>query len=293
MQIQWYPGHMTKTKREVSACLPLVDMVIEIVDARIPISSRNPDIDALTSGKPRLIILNRFDLADAAVTRQWGEHFRACGYSVVEADSKSGAGLKNLKDLCLALLAPALAQKREKGQVGRTVKAMVLGIPNVGKSTFINKISGRKAAKAENRPGVTRGRQWVRCDAGLEFLDTPGMLWPRFENQMTGQHLAFTGAVKDSILDLESLGLYLIARLCGMYRSNLEQRYAISIDEGMEPLAVYDAICKSRGFIVKGGEPDYERCAKTLLEEFRNGKLGRITLERPCDIADFEVKDSV
>ena len=283
MQIQWYPGHMMKTRREVVASLHLVDLIIEIVDARIPRSSRNPDIDAMVGDKPRLVILNRRDLADAAATKRWRAALEQKGYAVLETDSKSGAGVSELRQACKTLLAPLLARRAEKGQAGRGIKAMVLGIPNVGKSTFINKVSGRKAARAENRPGVTRGRQWIQCGDGLELLDTPGMLWPRFDDETTGMHLAFTGAVKDAILDIEGLGLALSALLASRYRSNLEARYKITLSGEMEPLAIYEEIAKSRGFLFRGGDFDYTRCATNLLEEYRNGKLGRITLEEPAE----------
>ena len=209
MNIQWYPGHMTKTRRQIEADLKHVDIVAEIIDARIPISSRNPDIDAICADKPRLIVLNRADQADPAQNRAWGEYFRKKGYAVLETDAKTGRGVNQFSSVTQEVLKEQISKWREKGQVGRPVRAMVVGVPNVGKSTFINKVARKKSAKAGDRPGVTRGKQWVNVDSALDLLDTPGILWPKFEDPHTGMVLAFTGAVKDEIMDVETLGCHL------------------------------------------------------------------------------------
>ena len=213
MNIQWYPGHMTKTRRQIEADLKHVDIVAEIIDARIPISSRNPDIDAICADKPRLIVLNRADQADPAQNRAWGEYFRKKGYAVLETDAKTGRGVNQFSSVTQEVLKEQISKWREKGQVGRPVRAMVVGVPNVGKSTFINKVARKKSAKAGDRPGVTRGKQWVNVDSALDLLDTPGILWPKFEDPHTGMVLAFTGAVKDEIMDVETLGCHLMAYL--------------------------------------------------------------------------------
>ncbi len=208
MNIQWYPGHMTKTRRQIEADLKHVDIVVEIIDARIPVSSRNPDIDSITAGKPRLVVLNRADQADPAGNKAWGTWLRQKGFSVLETDAKTGTGVGQFPNVVRGVLKDQIARWQEKGLVGRPVRAMVVGVPNVGKSTFINKVAKRKSAKASDRPGVTRGKQWVTVDRGLELLDTPGILWPKFEDVQTGLHLAFTGAVKDEIMDVETLGCH-------------------------------------------------------------------------------------
>jgi len=269
MNIQWYPGHMTKTRRMIAEQIKHVDAVCEIVDARIPVSSRNPDVDELTAGKPRLVVLNRVDQADPDATKRWAAWFRAKGYAVMESDAK-------------------LRAYAEKGQ-NRVVRVMILGVPNVGKSTFINRIAGRKTAKTEDRPGVTRAKQWVPIDRGLELLDTPGILWPKFEDQSVGLNLAYTGAVKDEILDMETLGCHLMAYLGTNYPEALRTGYKLpSLPErqdGEEDVAwgyrLLEAAGKKRGFLISGGEVDTERMAKILLDEYRAGKLGRFTLEMP------------
>lgn len=289
MEIQWYPGHMAKTRRMIAEQLRNVDAVCEILDARIPKSSRNPDVDGLTAGKPRIVVLNRADQADREATKAWTAHFREQGYSVLETDSKSGAGTAGFSAAVRALLADKLRAYAEKGQTGRVVRVMVLGIPNVGKSTFINKIAGRKTAKAEDRPGVTRSKQWVPVDRGLELLDTPGILWPKLDDQDTALHLAFTGAVKDEILDTETLGCHLMAYLAEKYPEALKTGYKLSAlparEEGENDVAygyrLLEAAGRRRGFLVSGGEVDTERMAKILLDEFRSGRLGRFTLEVP------------
>ncbi len=284
MNIQWYPGHMTKTRRMIEADLKQVDMVAEILDARIPIASRNPDIDQITAEKPRLMILNRIDQADPKGNALWKEHFQKLGHTVLECDAKSGTGVKQFSALTQVALKEQIAAWREKGQVGRPVRAMIVGIPNVGKSTFINKVAKKKSAKAGDRPGVTRGKQWVHVDKGLDLLDTPGILWPKFEDQVIGQHLAFTGAVKDDILDVETLAFHFMELLAERYPNALQARYKIQLTPGLEGWNILEQAAKGRGFLISGGEYDLERMARVLLDEYRGGKLGRFTLELPSDI---------
>ncbi|MDU1324209.1 MAG: ribosome biogenesis GTPase YlqF [Clostridiales bacterium] len=290
MDIHWYPGHMTKTRRMIQADLKLVDLVAEVIDARIPISSRNPDIDELVGDKPRLIILNRADQADPEQTRAWTRWFKTRGYAVLETDSKTGGGVNQFSAVIKDALKEQIARWREKGQVGRPVRVMVVGVPNVGKSTFINKVARRKSAKAGDRPGVTRGKQWVAVDAGLDLLDTPGILWPKFEDQTVGWNLAFTGAIKDEVMDAETLACYLMETLAERYPQALLERYKLELppraqDEETGGLSYgYDLLeraARKRGFLISGGEPDTERMAKVLLDEFRAGRLGRFTLETP------------
>ena len=289
MEIQWYPGHMAKTRRMITEQLRNVDAVCEILDARIPLSSQNPDVDGLTAGKPRLVVLNRVDQADPAVTRQWAARFRQGGAAVLETDAKNGAGTARFAAAVRELLADKLRAYAEKGQAGRVVRVMVLGIPNVGKSTFINRVAGRKTAKAEDRPGVTRSKQWVPVDKGLELLDTPGILWPKFEDPAVGLRLAFTGAVRDEILDTETLACHLAAYLGERYPEALKTGYKLAElparEEGEDEIAwgcrLLEAAGSRRGFRISGGEIDTERMAKTILDEFRGGRLGRFTLEAP------------
>ena len=289
MNIQWYPGHMTKTRRMIAEQLKHMDAVCELVDARIPVSSRNPDIDALTEGKPRLVVLNRVDQADPEATKLWAAYFRSKGYAVLESDAKSGVGTAKFGAVLRELLADKLRAYAEKGMAGRVIRVMILGIPNVGKSTFINKVAGRKTAKTEDRPGVTRSKQWIPVDRGLELLDTPGILWPKFEDQSVGLNLAYTGAVKDDILDIETLGCHFMTYLSGRYPEALKSGYKLSVlperEEDENDVAygyrLLEAAGRKRGFLVSGGDVDTERMAKILLDEFRGGKLGRFTLELP------------
>ena len=289
MNIQWYPGHMTKTRRMIADQIKNVDAVCEILDARIPVSSRNPDVDELTAGKPRLVVLNRVDQADPEATKKWAAYFRAKGCAVLESDARGGMGTAKFAGAVRELLADKLRAYAEKGMVGRVVRVMILGIPNVGKSTFINKVAGRKTAKTEDRPGVTRSKQWVPIDRGLELLDTPGILWPKFEDQSVGLNLAFTGAVKDDILDIETLGCHLMAYLGERYPDALKNSYKLpgipEREEGENDVAygyrLLETAGRKRGFLVSGGEVDTERMAKILLDEFRGSKLGRFTLELP------------
>lgn len=284
MNIQWYPGHMTKTRRQMETDVKLVDLVAEVVDARIPISSRNPDIDTMVGESPRLIIFNRVDQADPAMTAQWLAWFKSKGYGVLETDAKSGKGVNQFSAAAKNVLKDQLAAWKAKGQVGRPIRAMVVGVPNVGKSTFINKVARRKSAKASDRPGVTRGKQWVSVDAGLELLDTPGILWPKFEDETTGLHLAFTGAVKDEVTDIEGLACALLELLGSRYPKALEVRYKVSEIDGLQGWELLEQCARKRGMLISGGEVDTERMAKVLLDEFRGGKLGRFTLEAPEEV---------
>ncbi|MCD7734067.1 MAG: ribosome biogenesis GTPase YlqF [Clostridiales bacterium] len=281
MDIQWYPGHMAKTRRMIGENLKSVDAVTEILDARIPISSRNPEMDSMVGDKPRLVVLNRADQADEAMNRVWVEWFRSRGQAVLLTDCKSGAGVNQFSAAVRGLLKDKIERWAEKGQTGRPVRAMVVGIPNVGKSTFINQVARRKSAKAQNRPGVTRGKQWITVDAGLELLDTPGILWPKFEDQRVGQHLAYTGAVKDTIMDLETLASGLMALLSERYPEAVAARYKIDVSPSSEGWELLEAAGRRRGFLISGGEVDLERMSRVLLEEYRSGKLGRFTLETP------------
>lgn len=288
MNIQWYPGHMTKTRRQMAEDLKFVDLVAELLDARIPRSSRNPDIDELVGGKPRLIVLNRADQADPTGTARWAAWFRSQGHAVLETDAKSGKGVAQFSGVIRETLKEKLAAWNEKGQVGRPIRAMVVGIPNVGKSTFINKVARRKSAKAGDRPGVTRGKQWVAVDSGLDLLDTPGILWPRFEDEQTGLHLAYTGAVKDDIMDTETLACHLMEELAQSYPDALIQRYKLDLPPrtgekvGLEyGYALLERAARKRGFLRPGNETDTERMGRILLDEFRAGKLGTFTLEEP------------
>ena len=284
MNIQWFPGHMTKARRMIAENIKLVDAVCEVVDARIPLSSRNPDLEDMTGGKPRLIILNRCDQADPGATKEWAAHFRTGGAEVLETDSKSGKGVGGLSAAMRFLLAERLAFYASKGQTGRKLRALVAGVPNVGKSSFINRAAGRKAAAASDRPGVTRGKQWIVIDDALELLDTPGVLWPRFEDRIVAENLAFTGAIRDEILDIETLGASLMLRLKEFYPERIKQRYNIDISGGSSGFDLLERGAKSRGFLMPGGEYNLERMSAVLLDEFRGGKLGRITLEMRGEI---------
>ena len=281
MNIQWFPGHMTKAQRMIEENIGLVDAVCEILDARIPRASRNPDIDRLAAGKPRLVILNRCDLADPAVTKAWSAAFRARGLAVLETDARTGKGVSGFVPAVRALLADKLAEYERKGQSGRGLKIMVLGIPNVGKSTFINKVAGRKAAAAGDKPGVTRGRQWISIDRGLDMLDTPGILWPKFDSQEVGEMLAVTNAIKSDVLDRETLAANFMLRLRELYPEAIESRYGIPPTGEENGFELLEMAAKRRGFLVSRGEYDIERMAGTLLDEYHSGKLGRLSLERP------------
>lgn len=275
--IQWFPGHMTKARRIIEADLKLVDAVAELVDARIPISSRNPVIDSIVGNKPRIIILNKSDYADEKVTKQWRDFYKTQGVYAISCDSRSGKNVKSFVPNLKNILGDLIERRRSKGVIGKALRVMVLGIPNVGKSTFINKLAGAKKAKAEDRPGVTRGKQWVTIDKEIELLDMPGILWPKFDDQQTAMKLAFTGAIKDDILDIEGLAFHLSQFLAENYPERLMQRYKLdSISDNL----LY-VIGKKRGMLVSGGEVDTERAAIMLLDEFRGGKIGKISFEKP------------
>ena len=270
LNIQWFPGHMTKAQRMIEENVRLVDAVCEILDARIPRSSRNPDIDRLAAGKPRLVILNR---AGPAVTKKWAAYFREQGLAVLETDARSGRGVNAFPAAVRELLRDKLAEYERKGQSGRGLKVMVLGIPNVGKSTFINKVAGRKAAAAGDKPGVTRGRQWISIDRSLDLLDTPGILWPKFDSQEVGEMLAVTNAIKSDVLDRETLAANFMLRLCELYPDAVKDQQRRLLEQA----------ARKRGFLLPGGEADLERMANALLKEYHEGKLGRLTLEIPND----------
>ena len=280
LNIQWYPGHMTKTRRQIEEDLKLVDAVSEIVDARIPMSSRNPDIDAICGSKPRILVLNRMDLADSEATRRWADYFRGKGMAVLATDCKTRKGIGDFTPAARRACADKLERDAKRG-MNRPLRVMVVGIPNVGKSTLINQISGRKGAKAENRPGVTRGKQWVTVDSGLQLLDTPGILWPKFEDPEVGMMLAYTGAVKENVIDLEELACHLMTLLHKYYPQTLLERYKVEAPEGTPCWELLELAGRKRGFLVSGGEVNLERMARVLLDEFRGGKLGKFTLEMP------------
>lgn len=281
MNIQWFPGHMTKAQRMIEENLKMVDAVCEILDARIPRSSRNPDIDRLAGDKPRLLILNRCDLADPELTARWRRHFESQGFALLETDARSGKGVKDFVPAVRRLLSEKIKEYESKGQTGRTLRVMILGIPNVGKSTFINKLAGRKAAIAGDKPGVTRGKQWVNIGPGLDLLDTPGILWPRFDSQEVGELLAITNAIKADVLDKETLGANFMLRLRDMYPQAVEARYGFLPESGLNGYELLEQAAKRRGFLVSRGEYDIERMANTLLGEYHEGKLGRLSLEAP------------
>ena len=283
MNIQWYPGHMTKTRRQIEADLKQVDAVCEIVDARIPISSRNPDIDSICGNKPRIIVLNRMDLADPNATKKWSAFFKAKGMAVVATDCKSRRGISDFTPAARMACAEKLERDAARG-MSRPLRVMVVGIPNVGKSTLINQISGRKGAKAENRPGVTRGKQWVTVDSGLLLLDTPGILWPKFEDPEVGMMLAYTGAVKEGVIDLEELACRLMELLNRYYPATLLERYKVKAPQGTPGWELLEMAGRKRGYLISGGEVHSERMAKVLIDEFRSGKLGKFTLEMPEDL---------
>ncbi len=283
MNIQWFPGHMTKAQRMIEENLKLVDAVCELLDARIPNASRNPDIDRLAAGKPRLVILNRVDLADPQITERWRKFFEAQGLAVLETDARSGKGVNSFVPAIRRLLADKLKQYEAKGQAGRPLRVMILGIPNVGKSTFINKVAGRKAAIAGDKPGVTRGKQWINIGTGLDLLDTPGILWPKFDSQEVGELLAVTNAIKADVLDKETLGANFMLRLRQLYPQAIEDRYRFKPDPEANGFELLEEAARKRGFLIAKGEYDLERMANTLLGEYHDGKLGRLSLETPDD----------
>ncbi len=277
--IQWFPGHMTKTRRMIEENLKLVDAVVEIVDSRIPESSRNPLLTELVGNKPRIIMLNKCDYSDDAVTKQWREYYEKQGYSVLVCDCRSGKGINRFLPLLKQKLADLLERRRAKGMIGKALRIMVVGIPNVGKSSFINRMANSKKVKVEDRPGVTRGKQWVSIDKEVELLDMPGILWPKFDDKEIAVRLAFTGAIKDDVMDVEALAEELGSYLKENYPERLKERYKLDSLDGY----ITELIARKRGMMISGGEPDTERAAITLLDEYRSGKIGKITLEKPVE----------
>ena len=284
MTIQWYPGHMTKARRMMQEDIKLIDLIIELVDARVPLSSRNPDIDELGKNKARLILLNKADLADSAVNEAWMTYFQQQGYTVLQVNSKNGTGIKAISQKVQEACREKIERDRKRGIKNRPIRAMVAGIPNVGKSTFINAYAGKNCAKTGNKPGVTKGKQWIRLNKNLELLDTPGILWPKFEDQEVGKRLAYIGSIKDEILNLEELSLELLDFLRNNYPGILNQRFGIS-EEGT-PLSMLEGIADARKCLIRGSEWDYAKASGILMDEFRSGKLGRITLEYPEGLED-------
>lgn len=280
--VQWFPGHMAKTRRKIKESLPLVDGVVELVDARIPASSRNPELDELTSGKPRIILLNKADMADTNATHLWKQYLEEKGYYVLPCNCKNGQGLNGFDALVKQALKEKIDSNNAKGMTGKALRLMVVGIPNTGKSTFINRMAGRNRLKAADRPGVTRVSQWVVAGNGIELLDTPGVLWPKFDDPAVGDRLAFIGSVKDEIMDIETIAVRLLEVLTADYQDRLVERYKLTeADLQGEAWEVLEAIGRKRGFLIKGGEIDTERAANTLMDEYRAGRLGKLTLERP------------
>lgn len=279
MHFQWYPGHMTKAKRQMQEDIKLIDLVIELVDARIPLSSRNPDIDELGKQKARLILMNKADLANEEQTRKWSEYFRNKGFYVVKLDARSKAGMKSINDVIMEACKEKIERDRRRGIKNRPVRAMVVGIPNVGKSTFINTYAGKACAKTGNKPGVTKGKQWIRLNKNVELLDTPGILWPKFEDQSVGLRLALIGSIKDEILNIDELSLELIRIIQKNYPGILKGRY--EVEEEREAVEVLEQIARNRNCVQKGNELDYSKAALLVIDEFRSGRLGKITLEFP------------
>ena len=281
--IQWFPGHMAKTRRLMRESLRLVDIVVEVIDARIPISSRNPELPGLVGQKPRIVLLNKCDAADDAVTRDWCSYYKEQGVVAIPTDCRSGKGIKQFVPAVKEVLRPQLERRAQKGMQGAPIRMMIVGIPNVGKSSFINRMAGSRRTKVEDRPGVTRGRQWVNLENGIDLLDMPGVLWPKFEDKRVGEYLAFTGAVKDNVVDIELLSMRLLELLNGRYHRLLCDRYKLTDEETAE-IEAYDLlklVARKRGMLQPGGEANTERAAIAVLDEFRSGKIGKITLETP------------
>lgn len=279
MHFQWYPGHMTKAKRMMQEDIKLIDVVIELVDARIPLSSKNPDIDGLAKNKSRIILLNKFDLADDRVTKQWKEYFESKGFFVTLVNSKSGNGVKNVSEVIRQACKEKIERDRRKGIINRPVRAMVVGIPNVGKSTFINSFAGKACTKTGNKPGVTKGKQWIKLNKGVELLDTPGILWPKFEDQTVGLRLAFIGSINEDILNISELALELLKFLYQNYQGAIAKKY--EVEESEDAVITLQNIATRRSCMLKGGELDLEKASKFILDDFRNGRIGKITLEQP------------
>lgn len=278
--VQWFPGHMAKTRRLLRECLPQVDAVVEILDARVPESSRNPELSELTKGKPRIVLLNKCDVADAAATDRWLSFFRKKGFAALAVDCRSGKGLKRFVPLLHEVLHERIEKNNERGMAGKPLRCMVVGIPNTGKSSFINKMAGRARAEVADRAGVTRQNRWFAIGDGVELLDTPGVLWPKFDDPRVGDKLAFIGSVKDTVVDVQTLSIRLLEIMQTEYPDRLRERYKISGFEGAQPWEILEMIGKKRGMLLRGGEIDYERAAAMLLDEYRGGKLGRLTLDK-------------
>ena len=317
MQIQWYPGHMTKTRRLIEENIKLVDIVIELLDARAPYSTKNPDIDKLANGKMRLIVLNKSDLADPKLLKAWTDWYSSSNVKVIEIIATSGKGMKEVTAAAEEMLREKIERDKARGRIYRPIRAMIVGIPNVGKSTFINTLVGKGSTKTGDKPGVTRGKQWVKIKKGFELLDMPGILWPKFEDEIVGLNLAFTGAIKDEIMDTEELALKLVERLqetnpeelmtrykltrelamgflelgAKRFRGKLEERYKLEITDEMTPYDMLLAIGNKRGFITPGGGVDENRTALVILDEYRSGKIGKITVESPTDLVGEEGSD--
>ena len=285
LHINWYPGHMKKTKEMVQNNLKLVDVVIELLDARIPLSSKNPEIDKLAHNKPRVVVLNKSDLSDRAKLNKWISYYQSKGIKAIPVDTLKGSGVNKIVEECKNVTKEKMDALKEKGRKERAIRVMIVGVPNVGKSSLINKLTGRKSTQTGDRPGVTKGKQWVRLKGNLELLDTPGILWPKFEDQKISLNLAFTRAIKDEILDIDTLGLKFIEKMSDIEPEKLKARYKLD-SLGEEPLETMEMIGRKRGFILGRNELDYTRIAKTVLNEFREGKLGQITLEVPEDIEE-------
>lgn len=294
MNYQWYPGHMTKAKRMMQENIGLIDLVIELVDARIPFSSRNPDIDELGKNKSRIILLNKSDLADASANRLWMDYFKDKGFHVLEVNARSGQGLKSIHALVREACKEKIERDRKRGIKNRPIRAIVVGIPNVGKSTFINSFAGKACTKTGNKPGVTKGKQWIRMNKELELLDTPGILWPKFESKEVGRNLALIGSMNDEILEMTELAGDLIAYLLMHYRKQLSDRYQMDEPDDMTtPLTVLTHICENRKCYKKGQEADYEKASSIVMEDFRSGRIGRITLELPDDAETVRITDGI
>lgn len=288
--IQWFPGHMAKTRRMISECLGSVDIILELLDARIPYSSKNPEIERLIAGKPKLTVLTKASLANGAVSKSWIEYYERRGASAVLIDSLDGDGIKVLSSAIRNTLSEKLQKYSDKGMSGRTLKAMIVGIPNVGKSSLINKLAGAKRARVEDRPGVTVNKQWVKTEIGIDLLDMPGVLWPKFEDERVGENLALTGAIRDKILDTEELAMLLCARLIKIAPDEFCARYKLDADEceGLDGYDIFELVARRRGMLMSGGAINSSRCADMLLDEFRGAVIGKISLEKPEDITDSD-----
>jgi ribosome biogenesis GTPase A len=281
MDIQWFPGHMAKTEKLIADNVKLVDIVLEVIDARIPASSRNPRSDALIGNKKRIIVMSKSDLADPSINKKWVDHYKKIGIDTIMVDAVSGTGINKLLDKAKDLVYMKEISQKAKGRIHRPVKLMVIGVPNVGKSTLINAIVKKKVTNTADKPGVTKQKQWVRVDSDFALLDMPGVLWPKFDDEKTGYYLAFTGGIKDEVLDIQILAVKLIGALRGIDKNIIEKRYGIELNDDDTDIDVFDKMSVRRGYIIKGGTKDRERCAKILLDEYRGGMLGRITLEEP------------